>query len=121
VHPCGRHGTELIDVEGGSPICPICDAEAIDAQLARGESLQLGHAEWVIPNKDAKERLPLKAMTMRYYQRDIERAKLLAKERGIPYQRYLRQLLASALDQEEAELFGPNVGAHSHKKAGNGR
>jgi hypothetical protein len=41
--------------------------------------------------------------------RYIERAKLLAKERGVPYQRYLRELIGLALDAEERREYGQRV------------
>lgn len=111
MHTCGRHRDELIPVEGGFSVCPACEAEAIRNYLEEGRTPPMGDPDWVVPAQAAHAPRPqLKPMTIRLDNRDLERAKVLAREIGLPYQRYIRELLTRALDGEERRVHGPRVG-----------
>jgi predicted DNA binding CopG/RHH family protein len=59
-----------------------------------------GTLEWVPPAKAE----PTKLVSMRYPESEIARAQKLAKIRGVGYQTYIKQLLKTAMDREEAAL-----------------
>lgn len=109
MHTCGRHGELLIELNDGDRVCPRCEADAVYARLSGGLEATQDEADWVVPLGAEHPPGNLKVVTMRLENRDLERAKLLAKERGVPYQRYLRALVTRALDQEERQLFGQRV------------
>ena len=50
----------------------------------------------------AKRAVPLKTVTMRLPVPDIETAQDLAREKGIPYQTYIKMLLHEALKKERS-------------------
>lgn len=72
--------------------------EVIDRMMLDG--LESGTAVWVPPTKPE----PTKLVSMRYPESEIARAQRLAKIRGVGYQTYIKQLLKTALDHEEAAL-----------------
>ena len=110
MHTCQQHGCPLVFVEGGVHVCPQCEGEDLHACWGQGLELPIAlPADWVVPVEAEHPCRNLKPMTMRLEARDIERAKLLSKERGMPYQRYLRELITRALDLEEHLLFGPGL------------
>jgi predicted DNA-binding protein/Zn ribbon nucleic-acid-binding protein len=110
VHSCREHGIELIRVEGDGLVCPRCEADDVQALLRDGQAPPVSEpADWVVPTEAEHEPRHLRPVTMRLDIRDVERAKMLSRERGMPYQRYLRELITRALDSEEQVLFGVHI------------
>jgi predicted DNA-binding protein len=110
VHSCRAHGIELIRVDGDGLVCPQCEADDVHALLRVGQAPPVSDAvDWVVPTEAEHEARHLRPVTMRLDARDVERAKMLSRERGMPYQRYLRELITQALDTEEQALFGVHI------------
>lgn len=95
---CVKHGTDLVP-GFGEPFCPACEAEGVEAQVAAGTlpSPALGYMAVPVDGK--------KLISIRFDEHDLERARLLAKRKKLPYQTYLRLLLKSALDIEEKKYL----------------
>lgn len=110
MHSCGEHGIDLIRVQGDGLVCPQCEADDVQAFLRDGDAPPVSEpADWVVPTEAEHEARHLRPVTMRLDARDVERAKMLSRERGMPYQRYLRELITQALDSEEQVLFGVHI------------
>jgi len=108
---CPRHEIEIELDADGVPFCAICEAEEIDAGLARNEYPATAEGyDFYVPalGKEATEKL--KQVTIRFPTHDIERARILAKSKKMPYQRYIKTLLSEALDREEDYFLGRKVG-----------
>jgi uncharacterized Zn finger protein (UPF0148 family) len=102
---CQTHGVEKLEVDGGTTICPICEADETEALVARGEE-----PATVTPGYIAIPAEGTKLVSIRFDKRDLERARVLAKARKMPYQRYVKTLLSEALDRDEREIFSRRVG-----------
>lgn len=105
---CEFHHEPPIDV-GGRLLCPACEAAAIAATPAARPHDPDDH-DWVVPARAAHPVRNLKPVTIRLESRDVERARVLARDLGIPYQRFVRELLTRALDEVARERFGGRVG-----------
>lgn len=111
---CATHLTDLEELADGQLVCPSCQAEQLIEEMSRGEYPEgdLEKAMFGIPAAPAtwKPVEVLKPITIRMSARDIERAKLLAKFQRMPYQTFIKKLLADALDQQEKRFFEPTIG-----------
>lgn len=106
---CHIHDEPPIDV-GGRYLCPACEAAALGADAPAGHPPPCAGLDWVVPAQAAHPVRNLRPVTIRLESRDIERARVLSRELGIPYQRFVRELLTRALDVAERERFGGRIG-----------
>jgi len=100
---CGKCGAEMYRDDKGHWFCPECILKELDCGFLDEDRTDPG---------DLKRRFvlqpPTKPVSIRIAIPDLERAKMLARKRGIPkYQTYLKTLLHDALIKEESGTYLP--------------
>ncbi len=109
---CKKCAAEMYRDDKGRWFCPECVIEELDPGFL--DESRTGPGDLKRP---FVLRPPTKPVSIRIAIPDLERAKLLAREKGIPkYQTYLKTLLHEALIKEESSTYLPVRPKSSRRK-----
>jgi predicted DNA binding CopG/RHH family protein len=109
---CGKCGAEMYRDEKGRWFCPDCVLEDLDPAFLDQSQADAGELK-----KPFVLQPPTKPVSIRIAIQDLERAKNLARKKGIPkYQTYLKTLLHEALIKEESRPYAPTRTGISKKR-----
>ena len=98
-HTCKRCGTEQYQDDQGKWFCPDCILEEMDATFLDPHADDPGELK-----KPYVLRPPTKQISIRLAVGDVELARKLARQKGVPkYQTYMKTLLHDALVREAQE------------------
>jgi hypothetical protein len=100
---CSKCGTDLYRDDRDRWFCPECILDEIDPAFLDEKRTHPGDLK-----KPFVLHPPTKPVSIRIAIPDLERAKALARKKGIPkYQTYLKTLLHEALIKEESGAYVP--------------
>jgi hypothetical protein len=98
---CGKCGAELYRDDKDRWFCPECIFEDLDPAFLDENGTDPGDLK-----KPFVLQPPTKPVSIRIAIPDLERAKMLARKKGIPkYQTYLKTLIHEALIKEESSTY----------------
>lgn len=84
---CEKCKTELFQDKDGEWFCPECEAEDFLETFNPEDESDIETAQWKVVKPETKP------VTIRLNVVDIQRAKKLAKERNMPYQTLLKEII----------------------------